>query len=99
MLLRKPAGRLSNTAHWTGFRLNSLNMSVDICRLLPIPCSTSPLTEPCLYYSVEAGELVLLLLYVDDILLAATTRGIRDKYYELISAEYTVKSKPTLDRY
>ena len=41
---------------------------------------------------MEAGELVLLLLYVDDILLAATTRDIRDKYFELISAEYTVIS-------
>ena len=48
-------------------------------------CATK--SEPCLYYSVEAGELVLLFLYVDDILLAATTRGIRDKYYELISAD------------
>ena len=60
-------------------------------------CATK--SEPCLYYRVEAGELILLLLYVDDILLAATTQGIRDKYFALISEEYTVKSKPTLDKY
>ena len=56
-------------------------------------------SDPCLYYFVERGELLLLLLYVDDILLAATTNELRDRYYQFISEEYTVKMKPTLDKY
>ena len=47
----------------------------------------------------QRGELLLLLLYVDDILLAATTNELRDRYYQFISEEYTVKMKPTLDKY
>ena len=47
----------------------------------------------------RGGELLLLLQYVDDIVLATTTNELRDRYYPFLREEYTVKTKPTLDEY
>ena len=56
-------------------------------------------SDPCLYYLLEGGAIVLLLLYVDDILLASTGIGLVEKYYELFRSEFDVKLRPDLNNY
>ena len=56
-------------------------------------------SDPCLYYLLDGGAIVLLLLYVDDILLASTGIGLVEKYYELFRSEFDVKLRPDLNNY
>ena len=55
--------------------------------------------EPCLYYLVLAGKLLLILIYVDDILIASTCQDMANEYYGYIAKEYKVTRSPTLTKY
>ena len=56
-------------------------------------------SEPCLYYLVLAGNILLILIYVDDILIACTCHAMAEQYYEYIAKEYKVTRSPKLVKY
>ena len=46
-----------------------------------------------------AGKLLLILIYVDDILIASTCQDMANEYYGYIAKEYKVTRSPTLTKY
>jgi len=57
-------------------------------------------SDPCLYIlHLAGGAYVMLLLYVDDIILAATSQDIVSRYAKMISGSFRVSSEGPLESY
>jgi hypothetical protein len=56
--------------------------------------------DVCLYVlQLAGGAYVLLLLYVDDIILAATAAALAKHYVDIISKRFQISCKGSIDRY
>jgi Reverse transcriptase (RNA-dependent DNA polymerase) len=56
--------------------------------------------DPCLYYRIyDCGDIVLLLVYVDDILIASTSVKLLDEIVRKLTQRFKVSSKGPLDVY
>ena len=55
--------------------------------------------DHCLYFSINSDNIILLLLYVDDLLIACSTRELLDHIRKSIAKEFKVLSMGGFDVY
>ena len=60
---------------------------------------TPNVADPCFYSYVDGEHYVLILLYVDDIIIAATTEELQKKYARILSEKFKVSYNGVLSEY
>ena len=55
--------------------------------------------DPCFYSLIDSGDYILILLYVDDIIIAATTEELQKKYARILSEKFKVSYNGILSEY
>jgi uncharacterized protein (UPF0147 family) len=56
-------------------------------------------TEPCLYFSMKEGDVMIVLVYVDDILCATNKEQLKVELFHNLDTEYGVKDQGLLNEY
>lgn len=57
------------------------------------------LTEPCLYYRIDGEDIILVLVYVDDIVVATKDEKSKNILFEDLDQEYGLKDQGLLTAY
>ena len=59
----------------------------------------SNIADACFYSFIDGVNYVLILLYVDDIIIAATTEALQKKYARLLSEKFKLSYNGVLSEY
>ncbi|KAE9026916.1 hypothetical protein PR002_g10794 [Phytophthora rubi] len=82
-----------------GLRQSGREWNTELNRWLLERGYQRSLTEPCLYYRVEGEEIMLVMVYVDDILVATKDEEQKKKLFEDLDKEYGLKDQGLLAQY